>query len=90
MKRRACACVFIAASFFVGCYIVGVSARAQNGAGEVSVPGFGKANAKPLPPGGPLPASPMAIRTFWVSGSRQDGTRRSDGRGRSRAASVRS
>jgi hypothetical protein len=55
MKRRARAYVFIAVSFFAGFYIVCVSARAQNGAGQVSVPGFGKANAKPLPPGGPAP-----------------------------------
>ncbi len=31
------------------------SARAQAGSGQVSVPGFGKSNAKPLPPGGPAP-----------------------------------
>ena len=55
MKRRVRTCVFIAVSFFAGFYIIGVSARAQNGAGQVSVPGFGKANAKPLPPGGPAP-----------------------------------
>ena len=55
MKRRVRTYVFIAVSFFAGFYIVGVPASAQNGAGQVSVPGFGKANAKPLPPGGPAP-----------------------------------
>jgi hypothetical protein len=55
MKRRARTYVLIAATLFVVFYIVGVYARAQNGAGQVSVPGFGKASAKPLPPGGPAP-----------------------------------
>src|ERR1700719_4825277 len=55
MNRRARDYIFIAATLFVVFYIVGVPARAQNGAGQVSVPGFGKSNAKPLPPGGPAP-----------------------------------
>lgn len=55
MKRRALHYVLIAVSFLAGFYFVCVSASAQNGTGQVSVPGFGKASAKPLPPGGPAP-----------------------------------
>jgi len=60
MRRRMAIYVFMAISFFAICYILSSSASAQsksqpNGAGQVSVAGFGKPSAKPLPPGGPAP-----------------------------------
>jgi len=53
--RRLAIQVFMAIGFFAVCHIFSGSAMAQNGTGQVSVAGFGKSNAKPLPPGGPAP-----------------------------------
>lgn len=55
MRRRTAFYVFIAISFLAVLYMLSDSARAQAGSGQVSVAGFGKSNAKPLPPGGPAP-----------------------------------
>jgi len=55
MNRRLAIQVFMAMSFFAVGYLFSGSAKAQNGAGQVSVAGFGKPNAKSLPPGGPAP-----------------------------------
>ena len=55
MRRRVTTNVFMAFSFFAIFYALSGSARAQAGSGQVSVAGFGKSSAKPLPPGGPAP-----------------------------------
>lgn len=60
MGRRMAMYAFTGISFFVAFYAFSVDARAQAGAaksgtGQVSVAGFGKSTAKPLPPGGPAP-----------------------------------
>jgi len=60
MRRRMAVYAFLGISFFVAFYAFSVTVGAQNGpaksgTGQVSVAGFGKADAKPLPPGGPAP-----------------------------------
>src|SRR5689334_17484453 len=55
MGSRVRVYVVVAVSFFVVFCIYSVSAKAQAGSGQVSVAGFGKSSAKPLPPGGPAP-----------------------------------
>ena len=55
MRRRVTTNVFMAFSFFAIFYALSGSAGAQAGSGQVSVAGFGKSSAKPLPPGGPAP-----------------------------------
>jgi hypothetical protein len=55
MRRRVSICLFTLSSFFAAFYVLSGSARAQAGTGQVSVAGFGKSTAQPLPPGGPAP-----------------------------------
>ena len=53
IRGRFVTCVLI--GVFSVSFILFVSTRAQAQSGQVSVPGFGKSNAKRLPPGGPAP-----------------------------------
>ena len=60
MRRPMALYILVVISFLAAFCALSVSARAQSGSeksgtGQVSVAGFGKSNAKPLPPGGPAP-----------------------------------
>jgi hypothetical protein len=60
MRRRMAVSAFVVINFLVAFGALSVTAKAQSGpskagTGQVSVAGFGKSNAKPLPPGGPAP-----------------------------------
>lgn len=63
-------CVVTAAALAVVFGLTATSAKPQ--AGQVSVPGFGKPNAKPLPPGGPAPRTPQGhpdLSGVWFPGT---------------------